>query len=98
MIIALYSAGLFFMIGPFAALLFFTGESYPSATRGTGSALINAAGQVGAIVGGVLVTAGLSAGWSWTTTTMWFGALPVLLSGLLIFGARHVDPREVRHG
>lgn len=97
-IIALYSAGLFFMIGPFAALLFFTGESYPSATRGTGSALINAAGQVGAIVGGVLVTAGLSAGWSWTTTTMWFGALPVLLSGLLIFGARHVDPREVRHG
>lgn len=96
-VVALYSAGLFFLIGPFAALLFFTGESYPSATRGTGSALINALGQVGAILGGVLITAGLTAGWSWTTTTLCFGVVPILLSGILVFGARNVDPHEIRH-
>ena len=35
LIIGLYSAGLFFLIGPFSALLFFTGESFPVHTRAT---------------------------------------------------------------
>lgn len=95
-VVALYSLGLFFLIGPFAALLFFTGESYPIANRATGTALINAAGQAGAIVGGMLITAVLAAGWSWISAATWFGALPILLSGLMVFGARHVDPRYAR--
>lgn len=96
LIIALYSAGLFFLIGPFSALLFFTGESFPVHTRATGASIINASGQVGAIIGGLLITATLAAGSSWITAALWWGVLPILASGLLIFAARNVDPRIVR--
>lgn len=96
LIIALYSAGLFFLIGPYAALLFFNGESFPVHTRATGGSIINAAGQVGAILGGVLITAALSSGESWTLTAFLFGCLPILASGLILLAARNVDPRKVR--
>jgi MFS family permease len=96
LIIALYSAGLFFLIGPYSALLFFNGESYPVHTRATGGALVNACGQVGAIIGGLLITVSLSAGWSWTAATAAWGCAPILVSGLLILGARNVDPRTAR--
>lgn len=96
LIIALYSAGLFFLIGPFSALMFFTGESFPVHTRATGSSLINSAGQVGAIIGGLLITASLAAGSGWINATMWWGVIPILASGLLIFAARNVDPRIIR--
>ena len=96
LIIALYSAGLFFLIGPYSALLFFNGESFPVHTRATGGSLINAGGQVGAIIGGVLITASLNAGWSWTQAGFIWGCIPIFLSGLVILGARNVDPRSVR--
>ena len=96
LIIGLYSAGLFFLIGPFSALLFFTGESFPVHTRATGSSIINASGQVGAIIGGLLITATLAAGAGWINATLWWGVLPILASGLLIFAARNVDPSKVR--
>ena len=96
LIIALYSAGLFFLIGPFSALLFFTGESFPVNTRATGGALINACGQVGAIVGGMLITLTLASGGTWEQAGLWWGCLPVLAAGLIVFAARHVDPRTVR--
>jgi len=91
-VLALYSAGLFFLIGPFSALLFFNGESFPVHTRATGGSIINAGGQVGAILGGFLVTAILNAGHSWTAAAFWAGCLPVFLAGILILGARNVDP------
>jgi len=90
--VALYSLGLFFLIGPFAALLFFNGESFPAATRATAGSIINAAGQVGAIVGGVLVTAALSAGLSWNTTALVVGCVPVFAAGLVVLAAPHRDP------
>lgn len=96
LIIVLYSAGLFFLIGPYSALLFFNGESFPVHTRATGGSLINSAGQVGAIIGGVLITASLNAGWSWTQAGFIWGCIPIFLSGLVILGARNVDPRSVR--
>jgi MFS family permease len=96
LIIALYSAGLFFLIGPYAALLFFNGESFPVHTRATGGAIINASGQIGAILGGLLVTFSLSRGLSWTTAALFWGCLPILASGLLILGARNVDPNTAR--
>lgn len=97
-IVALYSAGLFFLIGPFSALLFFTGESFPVHTRATGGALINASGQVGAIIGGLLITMTLSSGGTWTEAGLWWGCLPILASGLLVFAARKRDPRVIRTG
>jgi MFS family permease len=96
LIIALYSAGLFFLIGPYAALLFFNGESFPVHTRATGGGIINASGQVGAILGGLLITFSLSSGLSWTTAALIWGCLPILASGLLILGARNVDPHTAR--
>ncbi|MCW2724098.1 MAG: transporter [Frankiales bacterium] len=96
LIIALYSAGLFFLIGPYSALLFFNGESFPVHTRATGGSIINAAGQVGAIIGGLLITWALNNGQSWTQATFLFGCLPIFASGLIILGARNVDPRKVR--
>lgn len=96
LIVALYSAGLFFLIGPFSALMFFTGESFPVHTRATGSSLVNASGQVGAIIGGLLITATLAAGSGWINAALWWGVIPILASGLLIFAARNVDPRTVR--
>ena len=96
LIVALYSAGLFFLIGPFSALMFFTGESFPVHTRATGSSIINASGQVGAIIGGLLITATLAAGSGWINAALWWGVIPILASGLLIFAARNVDPRTIR--
>lgn len=95
-VVALYSAGLFFLIGPFSALLFFNGESFPVRTRATGGSIINAGGQVGAIISSFLVTLALGAGWTWTTTAFWIGCVPILASGLLILAARNVNPRTVR--
>jgi MFS family permease len=95
-IIALYSAGLFFLIGPYSALLFFNGESFPVHTRATGGSIINAAGQVGAILGGLLITFVLDNGWSWSKAAFVWGCLPIFASGLMILGARNVDPRKVR--
>lgn len=96
LIIACYSAGLFFLIGPFAALLFFNGESFPVHTRATGGSIINAAGQIGAIIAGILVTAGLSSGQTWIEAALIWGSLPILLAAILIMFARNVNPREIR--
>lgn len=95
LVLALYSAGLFFLIGPFSALLFFNGESFPVHTRATGGSIINAGGQVGAILGGFLVTMGLNAGQSWTAVAFWWGCVPVFGAGLIILGARNVSPHTV---
>lgn len=95
-VVALYSAGLFFLIGPFSALLFFNGESFPVRTRATGGSIINAGGQVGAIISSFLITLALGAGWTWSTAAFWIGCVPIFASGLLILAARNVNPRTVR--
>jgi MFS family permease len=94
-VVALYSLGLFFLIGPYSAALFFIGESYPTAIRGTGSSIVHAMGPVGAILAGIGVTAMLNHGSDWMHAAIWFGALPCFLSGVLIFFARHVSPEGV---
>jgi MFS family permease len=91
-VVLLYSIGLFFLIGPYAALLFFIGESYPTVIRATGGSLINATGPIGAILAGVGATALLSNGSNWQTAGFFFGALPCFASGLLVLCARQVRP------
>jgi len=44
-VVALYSVGQFFLIGPYSCVLFFVGESYSSGIRGTGSAIVNGVGS-----------------------------------------------------
>jgi hypothetical protein len=90
----LNSLGLFFLIGPYSALLFYMGESYPTRWRASGAAFVNAMGPVGAIVGGAIFSAMLSADSGVITSAAVAGAIPVLISGALMLGARNVKPDE----
>ncbi|MBH2538112.1 MFS transporter [Serratia marcescens] len=94
-IVALYSIGLFFLIGPYAAALFFISESFPTAIRATAGALIGAMGPIGAIIAGIGTTTVLSDGGHWQTAALWFGAVPCFASGVIMLFARHVAPHSV---
>lgn len=95
-VVALYSLGLFFLTGPYSAMLFFMGESFPTSIRATGGAIVHAMGPIGAIVAGLGITSVLSTGGEWHSAALWFGALPCFLSGLIMFAARHVEPHSVK--
>jgi MFS family permease len=95
-VLTMYTVGLFFIIGPYAALLFFMGESFPTRVRGTGASFVNAMGPIGAIVGGALLTAFLTAtGDNMVLAAFLSGGVATILSGLLMLGTRDVkDPRQ----
>ena len=93
-VLTMYTIGLFFVIGPYAALLFYMGESFPTRMRGTGAAFVNAMGPLGAIVGSALLTVFLSAGFQMTTSAFFAGAIAIVLSGLLMFGTRKVEDTD----
>jgi MFS family permease len=95
-VLTMYTIGLFFIIGPYAALLFFMGESFPTRVRGTGASFVNAMGPIGAIVGGALLTAFLTAtGENMVLAAFLSGGVATILSGLLMLGTRDVkDPRQ----
>jgi MFS family permease len=95
-VLTMYTIGLFFIIGPYAALLFFMGESFPTRVRGTGASFVNAMGPIGAIVGGALLTAFLTAtGNNMVLAAFLSGGIATILSGVLMLGTRDVkDPRQ----
>lgn len=87
-VVSLYSAGLFFLIGPYAAALFFIGESYPTSIRATGGAIVTAMGPIGAIIASAGVTALLEHGATWLQGAIYFGVVPCLASSLLMLFAK----------
>jgi MFS family permease len=89
-----YSVGLFFLIGSYSALFTYMGESFPTRIRGTGSSFINAMGPIGGVLGSLLFTTVLQSGANVVNATMIAGAIPLILSGLLMFGARRVPPQK----
>jgi cyanate permease len=95
-IVPLYSLGLFFLIGPYAAVLFLVGESFPSHIRATAGSFVNAMGQVGAIAAGFGVTYTLSHGADWVQAAVYWGAVPCIVSGVVMLLVPHVDPKSVR--
>ncbi|KIQ01312.1 MULTISPECIES: MFS transporter [Pseudomonas] len=95
-VIALYSLGLFFLTGPYSAMLFFMGESFPTSIRATGGAIVHAMGPIGAILAGLGITGVLTSGGEWHSAALWFGALPCFLSGVVMLAARHVEPNSVK--
>lgn len=95
-IVPLYSLGLFFLMGPYAAVLFLIGESFPSRIRATAGSFIGALGQLGAIAAGFGITHTLSQGADWVQAAMVWGALPCLLSGGLMWLVPHVEPGGVK--
>jgi putative MFS transporter len=87
-VVVLYSLGLFFLIGPYAALLFYMGECYDTTCRATGTAFLNALSQPGAIVAGSIVTGMLASGSNWGHAALLVGAVGTFVSGFVMFGAR----------
>jgi MFS family permease len=87
MIILTYGAGLFFLVGPYAAIQYFMAECYPVSCRATGTAFIGAMSQPGTIIGGAIFTA-IAAGSDTGTAAVWVGALGTLLSGVLMIAAK----------
>ncbi|WP_336713343.1 MFS transporter [Arthrobacter sp. USHLN218] len=67
-IIPLYALTLFFLTGPYAALLFYMGESFPAHVRGMGTNVAHVMAPVGGIAGSglltILLAAGVETGWA----------------------------------
>ncbi|WP_413100643.1 MFS transporter [Streptomyces sp. Inha503] len=90
-VVVLYSLGMFFLVGPYAAMLFYMGECYDTRCRATGTSFINAFSQPGAIAAGAIATAMLASGAHWDRTALLVGAVGIFLSGFVMFAARRVD-------
>jgi len=93
-VVTLYSLGMFFLVGPYAALLFYMGECYETDCRATGASLLNAMSQPGAIVAGLIITAMLAAGATWINAALYVGVIGTLVSGVVMFGAKKVTALE----
>jgi MFS transporter, putative metabolite:H+ symporter len=90
-VVVLYSLGMFFLVGPYAAMLFYMGECYDTATRATGTGFLNALSQPGAIVAGAIVTVLLAHGGGWGQAALVVGAAGTFVSGFVMFAARKVQ-------
>ncbi|WP_448810364.1 MFS transporter [Agromyces bauzanensis] len=87
-VLSAYMAGLFLMLGPYAALMFFQTECFDADCRGTGSAFAYAMSQPGAIIGGLLLAGLTAAAIPFSYAALAVGAVGLVASGLLILGAR----------
>lgn len=87
----MYAIGLFFLLGPYAAMVFYMGASFPARVRGLGSNTAHVMGPLGAIAGSVVLAALLSAGQHVTTAAFVAGALGIFISGVLMLGARTTE-------
>ncbi|MEO3876072.1 MFS transporter [Nonomuraea sp. B12E4] len=84
MTIALYALTLFFLNGPYAAMLFYMGESFPPHVRGTGANVAHVMAPLGGIVGSALLSVLLAAGLSMTVAAVCAGSVFMLVSGVLM--------------
>ncbi len=89
LIILTYGTGLFFLVGPYAAIQYFMAECYPVSCRATGLAFIGAMSQPGTIIGGALFTI-IATQADTGTAALWVGAAGTLISGVLMVAARPV--------
>jgi MFS family permease len=93
-VIALYAVGMFFLIGPYACVLFFVGESFPTAVRGTGASIVVGVGPVGATIASFGIGMVLAGGGTFQTAALLFGAVPCLLSAIVVMFARDIRSAE----
>ncbi|MEN3535188.1 MFS transporter [Microbispora sp. ZYX-F-249] len=84
--IALYALTLFFLNGPYAAMLFYMGESFPAHVRGTGANVAHVMAPLGGIAGSALLSVLLATGLSMTVAAITAGSVFMLISGFLMLG------------
>ena len=93
-VIPLYALSLFFLTGPYSALLFYMGESFPAHVRGIGPNVAHVMGPLGAVVGSAVVAGMLNNGADLITAAVVAGSLSLLLSGIAMLFTRHVDQHD----
>ena len=93
-VVPMYMIGLFFLLGPYAAIMYFQAECFQSECRGTGSAFIVSMSQPGAVIGGFILTALVTANFGLSNATIVIALGGVLLSGLIMMLARPVKQEE----
>ena len=94
--ITLYALTLFFLNGPYAAMLFYMGESFPAHVRGTGANVAHVMAPLGGIAGSALLTILLAAGMSMTVAAISAGSVFMLISGVLMIGTKTTNRRGDR--
>jgi len=94
--ITLYALTLFFLNGPYAAMLFYMGESFPAHVRGTGANVAHVMAPLGGIAGSALLSILLAAGLSMTVAALSAGSVFMLISGVLMIGTKTTNRRGDR--
>ena len=94
--ITLYALTLFFLNGPYAAMLFYMGESFPPHVRGTGANVAHVMAPLGGIAGSALLSILLAAGLSMTVAALSAGSVFMLISGVLMIGTKTTNRRGDR--
>lgn len=92
-VLVTYMTGLFFLLGPYATMLVYQSEAYPTECRATGGAFAFAMSQPGAILGGLFLTIATAAGLNYTMAALVVGSGACLISGIIMISAR--TPPEV---
>jgi MFS family permease len=85
-----YMGSLFFLLGPYAPLMFFQAECYDSTCRATGSSFVTAMGQPGTVIGSAILTGLVASSMSMGTAAVIVGGGGMLLSGLIMMAAKRV--------
>lgn len=93
-IYVMYALTLFFLTGPYAALLYYMGESFPAHVRGMGTNVAHVMAPVGGITGSALLAIMLSAGVSVGVAAALTGSLFMLLSGVAMMFTRKVGSND----
>ncbi|WP_182358146.1 MFS transporter [Tomitella gaofuii] len=88
MTIFMYALTLFFLNGPYGAMLFYMGESFPAHVRGTGANVAHVMAPVGGIIGSGLLSLLLATGMPMSAAAIGAGSVFMLVSGLLMLGTR----------
>ena len=95
-IIPLYALTLFFLTGPYAALLFYMGESFPAHVRGMGTNVAHVMAPIGGIAGSglftILLATGVDTGWAAIIT----GTGGLILSALCMAGTRTIHDEHLK--
>ncbi len=87
-VITFYAITLFFLNGPFAALLFHMGESFPTHVRGMGVNVAHVMAPIGGIAGSFFLSLFLMAGIHMQWAAFFTGSIALIIAGISMMGTR----------
>lgn len=92
-VMILYLIGTTTMLGGWATLMTYQGESYPTRVRANAVSFLNAWGYVGAIIASGIFSACITA-FGTAVAAVIAGAIPSIIAGLLLLGCNKVAPGQ----